>query len=122
MQVRLRAAQNFWRTAVRRLIQPSQTPKSTRSVAIELHENANAIEAWRMTLPERQRKRLIHPLSNVRRWRTSLGRNTGKCPQDLKREAAAAWRRFVSCVQALPSDQAHMLWQAASAEIGRAHV
>jgi len=40
--------------------------KSVRSVAIELHENAKAIEAWRA---ERQRKRLIHPLSNVRRWR-----------------------------------------------------
>jgi hypothetical protein len=36
-------------------------PKSTRSVTIELHENANAIEAWRATLPERQRKRLVHP-------------------------------------------------------------
>jgi hypothetical protein len=30
-------------------------PKPTRSVAIELHENANAIEAWRATLPEQQR-------------------------------------------------------------------
>jgi hypothetical protein len=86
-------------------------PKSTRSVAIELHENAEAIEAWRETLPERQRKRLIHPLSNVRRWRASLGHSNGKCPQDLKREAAAAWRRFVSCVRLLPPDQAMPLWQ-----------
>src|SRR5262245_1886786 len=116
MQVRLRAAQNFWRTAVRRLIQASQTPKSTRSVAIELHENATAIEAWRATLPERQRKRLIRPLSNVRRWRAATHAN-GKCPEDLKREAAAAWRRFVSCVSALPSDQARPLWQAALAEV-----
>ncbi len=45
--------------------------KSVRSVAIELHENAKAIEAWRATLPERQRKRLVHPLSNVRRWRAA---------------------------------------------------
>jgi hypothetical protein len=28
-----------------------------------------AFEAWRATLPERQRRRLVHPLSNVRRWR-----------------------------------------------------
>ena len=85
--------------------------KSVRSVAIELHENANAIEAWRATLPEKQRKRLIHPLSNVRRWRASLSHGTGKCPADLKRDAMAAWRRFVSCVRLLPADQAAPLWQ-----------
>jgi hypothetical protein len=90
--------------------------KSVRSVAIELHENANAIEAWRATLPERQRKRLVHPLSNVRRWRVSLNHGTEKCPADLKRDAVAAWRRFVSCVKSLPPDQAAPLWQAALAE------
>jgi hypothetical protein len=47
---------------------PDAMAKSVRSVAIELHENAKAIEAWRATLPERQRRRLVHPLSNVRRW------------------------------------------------------
>jgi len=71
--------------------------KSVRSLAIELHENAKAIEAWRATLPERQRRRLVHPLSNVRRWRAATTHN-GKCPQDFKRDAIAAWRRFVSCV------------------------
>jgi hypothetical protein len=44
---------------------------------------------------------LIHPLSNVRRWRAATGRSNGKCP-DIMREAAAAWQRFVSRVQALP--------------------
>jgi hypothetical protein len=86
-------------------------PKSTRSVAIELHENATVIEAWRATLPERQRKRLIHPLSNVRRWRASLDHGSGKCLQDLKRDATTAWRRFVSCMKSLPPDQAIPLWQ-----------
>jgi hypothetical protein len=38
-------------------------------------------------------------------------------PQDLKREAAAAWRRFVSCVRLLPPDQAMMMWQAVSVEV-----
>jgi len=42
--------------------------------------------------------------------------DNGKCPQVLKREAAAAWRRFVSCVQALPPDQATLSWQAVAAE------
>jgi hypothetical protein len=79
--------------------------KSVRSVAIELHENAKAIEAWRATLPERQKRRLVHPLSNVRRWRAATTHN-GRCPTDLKRDAVAAWRRFVSCVAVLPGDEA----------------
>jgi hypothetical protein len=40
----------------------------------------------------------------------------GKCPQDLKRDAMAAWRRFVSCVRSLPADQAAPLWEIALAE------
>jgi hypothetical protein len=91
-------------------------PKSTRLVAIEWHGNADAIDPWRATLPAKQRQRLIHPSSNVRRWRAATHAN-GKCPQDLKREAAAAWRRFVSCVQALPPDQAMPLWQVVSAAV-----
>ena len=63
--------------------------KSVRSVAIELHENAAAIEVWRATLPEKQRRRLVHPLSNVRRWRAATAHGNGKCPQDLKRDAVA---------------------------------
>jgi hypothetical protein len=97
--------------------------KSVRSVAIELHENAKAIEAWRATLPERQRRRLVHPLSNVRRWRASLNHGNGKCPQDFKRDAIAAWRRFVSCAVLLPPDQAAPLWQTVLAEAAsEAHV
>jgi hypothetical protein len=91
--------------------------KSVRSVAVELHENANAIAAWRATLPERQRKRLVHPLSNVRRWRASLNHGHGKCPADLKRDALAAWRRFVSRMRSLPADEAAPLWQAALVEM-----
>lgn len=89
----------------------AQMPKSTRSVAILLHENATAIEEWRATLPERQRRRLVHPLSNVRAWRASTVNGNGKCLQDLKREAMRAWRRFVSCARLLPPDQAAPLWQ-----------
>src|SRR5262249_21949030 len=51
-----------------------------------------------------------------RRPRTTTADGNGKCPHDLKREAAAAWRRFVSCVRLLPADQAAPLWQAALAE------
>jgi hypothetical protein len=76
----------------------------------QLHENIDAITAWRATLSERQRRRLVHPLYNVRRWKaaTTYG---GKSPADYKMEAVAAWRRFLACVQALPADQAAPLWQ-----------
>jgi hypothetical protein len=57
---------------------------------------------------------------NVRRWRASLNHGNGKCPADLKRDAKAAWRRFVSCVRSLPADQAAPLWQAALAEVAAA--
>jgi hypothetical protein len=90
--------------------------KSVRSVAIELHENAAAIETWRATLREKERQRLIHPLSNVRRWRAATAHGNGKCPNDLKRDAMAAWRRFVSSVRSLPADQPAPLWEIALAE------
>jgi hypothetical protein len=86
--------------------------KSVRSVSIELHENCAQIEAWRATLPERQRKRLVHPLSNVRRWKAATQSN-GKCPADLKRNALTAWRRFICCMKALPYNEAAALWEAA---------
>jgi hypothetical protein len=74
-----------------------------------LHENAKAIEAWRATLPERQRRRLVHPLSNVRRWQASLNHGNGKCPTDLKRDAVAvASFRFVRGIVAARSGAAAM--------------
>jgi hypothetical protein len=92
-------------------------PKSTRSVAIELHENADAIEAWRTTLPERQRKRLVHPLSNVRRWRAATASPAAPQDDDLQRDALYHWRRFRLCLKALPPDEAILLWQSVSAEV-----
>jgi hypothetical protein len=35
---------------------------------------------------------------------------------DTTKAAAAAWRRFVSCVRSLPAEQAMPLWKAALAE------
>jgi hypothetical protein len=90
-------------------------PASTRSVAVELHENAEEITAWRDTLPERQRKRLVHPLSVTRRWRASTAHN-GKSSTDLRRDAKAAWARFCTCARALPTDDAQPLWATAQAQ------
>jgi hypothetical protein len=92
-------------------------PAATRSVAIELHENANAIEAWRATLSEKQRRRLVHPLSNVQRWRAATKHCSGRSPADLKRDAKAALARFCACTRLLPADEALPLWEAARAEL-----
>lgn len=89
--------------------------KSVRSGAIELHENVHAIEQWRASLTDRERRRLTHPLSNVRRWRAATAQPKTS-PEDALKAAAAAWRRFVACVEALPADQAQPLWRAAQAE------
>jgi hypothetical protein len=94
--------------------------KSVRSVAVELAENAKAITTWRDSLPERQRRRLVHPLSVTRRWRASLNHGNGKCPQDFKRDAVAAWRRFVSCVEMLPATESAQVWRAVSVEAAAA--
>ncbi len=83
-------------------------PKSTRSVALELNENIAAIEAWRSTLTEKQRRRCVHPLSNVRRWRSATAQAKSI---DAHRAATAAWRRFVACVEMLSPDQAAPLWR-----------
>jgi hypothetical protein len=39
-------------------------------------------------------------------------RGNGKCPQELKRDAMAAWRRFLSCVEMLPANDAALMWRA----------
>jgi hypothetical protein len=90
-------------------------PAATRSVAVELAENIETIEAWRNTLPERQRKRLVHPLSVTRRWKASTAHN-GKSPTDLRRDARQAWARFCACARALPPSEARTLWRAVAAE------
>src|SRR5271165_3137221 len=64
-------------------------PKGTRSWAIALHENAKAIEQWRLGLSEQRRKRLVNPQSVVKRWQREMQHGNGKCPQDLKRDALA---------------------------------
>jgi hypothetical protein len=70
------------------------------------------LEAIDLNLPQAA----VHPLSNVRRWRAATAESNGKSPVDLKRDAMAAWRRFVYCARSLPPDQAMPLWQAVSVE------
>jgi hypothetical protein len=89
---------------------------SDRSYAVELHENLKAITAWRITLPERERRRLIGAQANVKRWRKESRHGNGKCPTDLKRKAKAAWKRFVWCVRSLPAHEAEPLWQSVLSE------
>jgi hypothetical protein len=90
---------------------------SDRSHAIELHENLAAVTAWRATLPDRERRRLIGAQANIKRWHRETRHGNGKCPQDFKREAKAAWKRFTWCLRSLPASEAAPLWQAALAEV-----
>jgi hypothetical protein len=88
-------------------------PGPTRSVAITLAENAEAITTWRNSLPERQRRRLVNPQSVVKRWR-AVTQGNGKSPAtDPQGKAMAAWARFVLLVETLPPDLAAPLWREA---------
>jgi hypothetical protein len=93
-------------------------PAPTRSVAVELAEHAEAITAWRDGLPERQRKRLVHPLSVTRRWKAAV--QAGKKALTGTRKATAAWASFVAHVEALTPEEALPLWRAAQARAAAA--
>ena len=54
--------------------------QNTRTKAIELHENIVAIEQWRETLPERQGRALIHPLSIYAAGKQRLHRLKASAP------------------------------------------
>jgi hypothetical protein len=88
---------------------------SDRSHAITLHENLEAIDEWRATLPDKQRRRLRGAQQNVKRWRKAT--RQGERRHDDVAMALAAWRCFVSRVRALPAEQAAPIWQAALAEV-----
>jgi hypothetical protein len=86
-------------------------PKATRSVALDLNENLSEIEAWRTTLTEKERRRLVHPLSNVRRWRKATTPKSDGRTENAVAAARAALNRFVACVEALPPEKAEPLWR-----------
>jgi len=88
---------------------------SVRSSALDLVEHLADIEAFRLTLSEKRRRQLKHPLSNVAAWRkaTAQAKDT-----DLHKAAVLAWARFRSCLEALPANEALPLWQAARAQAG----
>jgi hypothetical protein len=73
-------------------------------------------EGHRAMAPEFARSR-THPQSVVKRWQRETRHNgNGRCPPDLKRDAVAAWRRFVSCVSMLLPDQVAPLWESIHTE------
>jgi hypothetical protein len=88
--------------------------KEARWSVVDLIENLTAVGQWLATLPERQRKSLIHPLSVMRRWRRSL--TPPKVETDAVTKAEAAWTRFVALMETLPPDQAMPLWQTVQSE------
>jgi hypothetical protein len=50
--------------------------KTVRSAALDLTEHLEDIEAWRLTLDEKRRRQLKHPLRNV--WRMAKGNSTSQ--------------------------------------------
>jgi hypothetical protein len=91
-------------------------PKRIRCEALELAEHATEILRWRDSLSEKRRRRLISPHSVVYGWRRDTGQHHSRRSADLKWSAEYHWRRFISCVKALPQEQSHLLWQAVAAE------
>jgi hypothetical protein len=88
--------------------------KETRTYIITLTENASAIEQWLLGLPERERNRMANPQHIVRRWKAATAHGNGRCLADL---AMIHWRRFRSCLAAMPPDEAAALWGTLSAEV-----
>jgi hypothetical protein len=81
---------------------------ATRSWCLALHENLAAITAWRDSLaPGRGRRRPLNPQSCVKGWQRSLANGNGR---NSKRDALFHWRRFLSCVQALPAPDQTAMW------------
>lgn len=89
-------------------------PKAQRYWCLRFHANLPAIEQWLQSVPERERQKLINPLSVVRKWRRATAPQANR---DALHDAQVAWRRFVACAKMLPPDQAAPLWQAALAEV-----
>jgi hypothetical protein len=78
-----------------------------RSWCLVLNENLAEISAWRDSLaPGRGRRRPVAPQSCVRGWMRAQA-NRGR---DYKGEALFHWRRFISCLQALPAAEQTMMW------------
>jgi hypothetical protein len=88
-------------------------PKQTRYWCLQLNDNLLAIEQWRTSLSERQRRRLVTPVAVVRHWQRATGQLKSRCVDDVQKAAAVAWRRFITCVEALPADRAAPFWQIA---------
>jgi hypothetical protein len=95
-----------------RLMRPSD-----RSCAIELHENFVAISAWRDSLDNRERRRLIGAQANVKRWRIATQPRPNA---DAVAKAECALKHFLSCMAKLPADQAAPLWQMAQTQAAAA--
>jgi hypothetical protein len=90
--------------------------KSVRSSALDLIEHLAEIEAWRLTLSEKRRRQLKHPLSNVAAWRKATQKTAEPLRHDPVKAAEAAWHRFTTLAKALPAGEARPLWQSVAAE------
>ena len=89
-------------------------PAATRSVAVELHEHAEAITSWRDGC---QSDKGDGSFTRYRSQDAGEPLSARQMPtQDLRRDAQQAWARFCACTKALPADQAAPLWATVTAE------
>ena len=89
-------------------------PDTTRKYVVMLVDNAAAIEAWRAALPQRERDRIGNAQHMVRRWQASVKTDHGKPLAYVRRDAIAAWRKFLSCVAMLPPADQMAMWSMVS--------
>jgi hypothetical protein len=81
-----------------------------------LVEHLEDIEAFRLTLSEKRRRQLKHPLSNVAAWRKATVQAAEPLRGDPVKAATVALTRFCALTKALPTDEAQPLWRLIAAE------
>ena len=83
-------------------------PVATRSVAVELHEHAEAITSWRDGCQSDKGD------GSFTRYRSQDAGEPLSARQ--RRDAQQAWARFCACTKALPAGEAAPLWRLIAAE------
>ena len=82
-------------------------PAATRSVAVELHEHAEAITSWRDGCQSDKGD------GSFTRYRSQ---DAGEPLSARQRTPSRAWARFCACTKALPAGEAAPLWRLIAAE------
>jgi hypothetical protein len=91
-------------------------PAATRSVAVELHEHAEAITSSRDGCQSDKGDGSFTRYRSQDAGEPLSARQRQVPTQDLRRDAQQAWARFCACTKALPAVEAAPLWRLIAAE------